>query len=88
MKFKVSIDVYYEAVHPDMAKAVAERISFLTTSKLRKEFGAWVEDNTTISNVAGEPVEFNGEFPTESYSKERVIQAVGEDIGLKLMIPD
>ena len=84
--FAVPLTLYVEAINEDMALAVANLYSFRITEHLRARNSSWITDKVTITSVTGDPIQVDkSDLPEESYNKEPLIKAFGEDRAIRFL---
>jgi hypothetical protein len=87
--WKVSLDLYVEAVNSEMAQAIAEIYSFNAQERIRRLNSNWVEDKTTKILVSGTPEEITERhyrlISVKTYNKKLLAKAFGENRAIRML---
>ena len=76
--------LYVKALNEELAAGIAEVNAFAGTTALRKCNSGWVTDDTTMMVTNGDPIVVS-KLPDESYKKEPLIKAFGEDSAIDFL---
>jgi len=82
--YSVPVSLVLEAISPEQAQAQAHVLSHLFTAAARLSNSSFVQDNVTITSVAGpaQPIE---SAPAEPYDREYLTEVYGEDRAIRFL---
>jgi len=82
--YSVPINLVIEAISPEQAQAQANVLSHLFTTAARLSNSGFVQDNVTITAVAGHAQQIDS-APTDSYDREYLAKVYGEDRAIRFL---